>query len=295
MCKLNLGQLCKEDDCQIYKEKCFIFFDGKTKSGIKKVDCWDYKSNELKPEDVVMRTNRKFNFICPDCKHLFSLGLSDITRDTDKYERWCPYCSKRNSKLCQDKNCKICYEKSFASYEGKTDKNIKKIDCWASFSAKAFNISRETTGTWCPKCINKTEEKFENWLIKNFGNLDYIRQHKYEWCKNKETNRYLPFDFVIEEYNLIIEIDGEHHFKQIGKWRNPKDTRIVDIYKMKKAFDNDYSIIRIMAMDIMCNINGWEKNIRKYIKKHDKPVVKFIGDKQKYNKYIVQMKEMINK
>jgi very-short-patch-repair endonuclease len=31
----------------------------------------------------------------------------------------------------------------------------------------------------------------------------------------KKTNRLLPYDFVIEDMKLIIEIDGEQHFSQV--------------------------------------------------------------------------------
>jgi len=59
----------------------------------------------------------------------------------------------------------------------------------------------------CPSCINKTEFKFYNTIKKFYPTLK--RQYKVEWCKNK---LYLPFDFVIEDLNIIIELDGEQHF-----------------------------------------------------------------------------------
>jgi very-short-patch-repair endonuclease len=37
---------------------------------------------------------------------------------------------------------------------------------------------------------------------------------------------------VIEERKIIIELDGKHHFEQIGKWISPEETRKM-IYKMK--------------------------------------------------------------
>ena len=29
----------------------------------------------------------------------------------------------------------------------------------------------------------------------------------------EKNNRYMPFDFVLEDYKIIIELDGEQHFK----------------------------------------------------------------------------------
>jgi len=63
----------------------------------------------------------------------------------------------------------------------------------------------------CPSCINKTEFKFYEKIKEIYPTIK--RQYKVEWCKNKLC---LPYDFVIEELNIIIEIDGEQHFTQIS-------------------------------------------------------------------------------
>jgi very-short-patch-repair endonuclease len=80
-------------------------------------------------------------------------------------------------------------------------------------------------------------------------------QKKFDWCKNKT---HLPFDFCIESLNVIIEIDGEQHFKQIGKWESPDFRQSIDFYKMKCLFDNNYRIIRIYQPDIYFNNINWK-------------------------------------
>ena len=89
-------------------------------------------------------------------------------------------------------------------------------------------LSDVTRGTWCPNCFNKTEEKLYNEIIKYY-NIN--RQIRAEWCKNINTNKYLPFDFLIEDLKIIIEQDGPQHFKQVGNWQSPKITQINDLYK----------------------------------------------------------------
>ena len=80
------------------------------------------------------------------------------------------------------------------------------------------------------------------------------RQYKVEWCKDKKQ---LPFDLVIEERNIIVEVDGDQHWKQVAKWKTPEHNRVRDIYKMKCANDNGFSVIRIIQEDIYKNKYNW--------------------------------------
>ncbi len=62
----------------------------------------------------------------------------------------------------------------------------------------------------CPKCKNhqsKYEYYVEQYLLEK--NVDYIRQKRFEDCKNIRT---LPFDFYLPKYNYIIEVHGEQHY-----------------------------------------------------------------------------------
>ena len=88
-------------------------------------------------------------------------------------------------------------------------------------------------------------------LVEKYDNLK--RQYKVEWCKNIT---YLPFDFVIEERKIIIELDGKQHFEQIGKWQSPEKTKEIK-YKMKCANENGFSIIRILQEDVFKNKYDW--------------------------------------
>ena len=80
------------------------------------------------------------------------------------------------------------------------------------------------------------------------------RQNKVDWCKNV---KHLPFDFVIEEIKIILEIDGEQHFEQVAKWKTPEHNRQRDLYKMKCANENGFSVIRILQEDVFKNKYDW--------------------------------------
>jgi hypothetical protein len=113
---------------------------------------------------------------------------------------------------------------------------------------------------------------------------------KFEWCKNKT---YLPFDFVIEDYKLIIELDGNQHFYQVMDWKNPEENYLTDIYKMTKALENNYSIIRIRQYDFQFINFNWKLLITQFIKKYNKPTTIFIfKNNNVYEKYIHSIKNI---
>jgi very-short-patch-repair endonuclease len=109
-------------------------------------------------------------------------------------------------------------------------------------------------GAWCPYCKNKTERKLYEWLIQHYTNVIY--QPRYNWCKNPNTGKVLPFDF--EYNNIIIELDGPQHFHQISNWRTPEEQNAIDRYKMKCAIENNKHIIRILQYDVLRDMNSWE-------------------------------------
>jgi very-short-patch-repair endonuclease len=79
-------------------------------------------------------------------------------------------------------------------------------------------------------------------------------QIKFDWCKNI---KHLPFDFVLEEDKIIIECDGEQHWKQVAKWKTPQHIRQRDLYKMNCANENGYSMIRIIQENVFKDRYDW--------------------------------------
>jgi len=120
-------------------------------------------------------------------------------------------------------------------------------------------------GTKCPTCKTKTESK----LLEKIKNIypTIQPQLRTNWCKNKKTDRCLPFDFVIEKYKIIIELDGLQHFKQVSNWQSPEEANKRDIYKMKCANQNGYSIIRLLQEDVYHDKYDWVTEIKSNIKK----------------------------
>ena len=232
--------------------------------------CWSDK-NEIKPNEVLKGSEKKYYFNCDKCNHELLISLKKISSQG----RWCSYCS--HQKLCENKECSMCWDNSFASIERSKNLNDKIINPRMLFKStnKKFDfdcddcnkvficqLSDITKGVWCSFCVNKTEKILFDKLIEKYDSLK--RQYKVNWCKNI---KHLPFDFVIEERKIIIELDGKQHFEQIGNWPSPEETRKNDIFKMKCANKNGFSVIRILQKDVYNNKYHWLNELVNNIEK----------------------------
>ena len=115
-------------------------------------------------------------------------------------------------------------------------------------------------GKGCPLCVNKGETKVLENLKKIYPSIKY--NYRFNWCKNIKS---LPFDFVIPEYKIIIELDGCQHFKQILNWGSPDKQFINDKYKEKCANENGFSTIRLLQKDIFFDNYDWLKELLEII------------------------------
>ena len=243
---------CKpEEDCKYCHEKSFASFNGKTKTGKKKVDCWSNK-NKCKPCNVAIGKNKKFKFDCEICKHEFNPILNSVTQGT-----WCPYCA--HQKFCKSEECEHCYNNSFANYSGVTENGKKKIDCWSNKNKgkprdypktkskkfifhcdKCNNEFKATLGNvsfdkWCPICnMSVGELKVIECLVKR--NLPNNMQKKFKNCKDIKV---MPFDNFINKTtikgkkDIAIEYDGELHFNITREGYGGG----IDGYKKRKKHD----------------------------------------------------------
>lgn len=124
------------------------------------------------------------------------------------------------------------------------------------------SLANIKSGWSCPNCkpnnASKGEDVIEDFLSEN--KIEYLKQHKFASCKDK---RELPFDFYIPNLNLIIEYDGEQHFKPKEKFGGEDgfiNTIIHDAIKNQYCEDNKIKIIRIPYWDF--------NNIKEILEKH---------------------------
>ena len=284
-------KLCDDKNCIHCYEKSFA---SHTKSIY-----WS-KKNKLSPREVFKSCNKKFIFDCDQCKHEITISPNNISGG-----KWCSYCAKSNAILCDDENCVHCFCRSFASNEKSifwSDNNkVKPRDVFKSSASKFWFIcecgncfemalSNVTEGCWCPICKNKTEKKLFRWLKEIYDNVKH--QKYYPWCKNVKC---LPYDFVLEDFKIIIELDGRQHFQQVCNWDSPEFALQRDTFKTQKAIENGYTIIRLLQEDVYKNKNNWESNLIKHIYYHVTPTHIFLSNKNEYAKLEKNLNKKIKK
>jgi very-short-patch-repair endonuclease len=259
---VNIGRWCSYCSNKKLCGNCIICHN-KSFASHYRANNWSNK-NEIEPRYIFKTSHKEYLFNC-ECGHEFKSSPKTISYNNS----WCPYCSNPPKKLCIDiEKCLSCQSKTFASVERSknwSSKNKKKpiqvfkssaeifiFDCDKCNNEFKSKLCHITDGSWCPNCRYKTEDIVYNKLKEIYPSLQ--RQFKVDWCKDK---KHLPFDFVIDDKKIILEIDGEHHWKQVAKWKTPKHNRDRDIYKMNCANQNSYSIIRIIQEDIYKNKYDW--------------------------------------
>ena len=249
-------ELCDDGNCDYCFQKSF--------ASSERAISWS-SINEEKPRSVFKSTYTKYAFDCKACSHVFYLPLANITA----MDCWCTYCSSKQ--LCSKDECTHCLEKSFASskmvsyWSTKNEQKPRNVfksshdqflfvcpDCKYEFPSALNNIK---AGNFCPLCKHKTEAKIGKWLMQHFT---IVHQPKYDWCKNKNTNRHMPFDFCIESQKIILECDGAQHFEQVSNWDPPDVIQQRDRDKEMKAIANGHTIIRVMQEEVWRDKFDWK-------------------------------------
>ncbi len=195
-------KLCGEENCISCFNKSFASFDSIKRNCIQTIE------NLLL---IFKHSNKKYDFLCYVCHHLFSCSLSNMCEGN-----WCPYCA--NQSLCEKENCQLCFTKSFASFDSakrnciQTNDNLlsifknanKKYDfvcymCYHMFSSLLNSISQ---GSWCPYCANQKLCGKENCKIcfdKSFASFDGVKRN----CIRTNENLLLIFQHTKKKYDFL--------------------------------------------------------------------------------------------
>jgi hypothetical protein len=277
-------------------EECMFCFDASFASHHKSAK-WS-SENDITPRAVFKVSHCAYLFDCDICLHTFSMALSDVTRSTKP--SWCSYCA--HHLLCPEEECDFCFKASFASHP--------KAGCWSSknevvprdvfkrsakqyifdcdrckkeFKTSLIHVTRKNMPSWCPHCKHKAEAKVYSHLLKRY-NVE--KEKKFPWCINEETGRHLRFDFLLTSYNLIVEIDGAQHFRQVRNWTNPELSKERDLYKMRLAVENGYTVIRFLQDDVLYDKIEWQTILRQHVKIYDPPELIFISEGKEYEIFL---------
>lgn len=154
-------------------------------------------------------------------------------------KRKCNSCSKRipHNKFCVEDIKKIISEESNCKYHSEftdTSKSFKiECSCGNVFTTMLSNFrAGKKRCDDCTSKISNGELKIKQWLENN--NVEFISQKRFKGCKDKRT---LPFDFYLPIENMVIEFDGEQHYREHSFFQ--KREGLEDI-KRRDEIKNDY-------------------------------------------------------
>ena len=120
---------------------------------------------------------------------------------------------------------------------------IRHLTCNREYEVKPNDFQQ---GYRCPHCAKeRTESKniidIKEYFIKH--NIEFETEVKFKGCKSIQL---LPFDFYLPDYNLLIEYDGQQHFKPtFGTIIDFKKQRKRDLIKNEFVKEHEISLLRL--------------------------------------------------
>lgn len=118
----------------------------------------------------------------------------------------------------------------------------------------------------CSQLQSSYERMFESYLIEN--KIKYIPEYRFNNCRDIKP---LPFDFYLPEFDCLIEIDGEQHFRPV-KFGNDKDApdKRFNLQQKHDKIKEDYcksNKIALLRIPYICFNDGtWEQVFNHFIK-----------------------------
>jgi hypothetical protein len=242
--------------------------------------------------EVLVGKTRHFNQGCPICNienHAKSIKHPNII--IDKYHKYyicdihgkipigknrngtdgCPTCNiERSNKKQKEKYNFVSLEEAKARVARLGIKSTVEYRLWKKRTCqidmpsnpdKAYKISSyEFFNVKKHDRMSGGERRIYYFLKKK--NYNFETQKMFPDCRNKSL---LRFDFYLSEYNILIEFDGEQHFKmsnfstsiEINKKKFDQG-KINDEIKTKYCKDNNIPLIRLDNYHLINNILEWE-------------------------------------
>ena len=141
--------------------------------------------------------------------------------------------------LNNDLDCKAI---RIAEEKGRTPNDKSIIECRCScgrlFYTDVYNLMENINR--CEVCRNAISH--DEFLVSQFlddNNIKYKEQFRFNSCKYKKP---LPFDFHLDDYDILIEIDGEQHFRPVrfGGMSQEEAEENFQKQKNKDSIKNDF-------------------------------------------------------
>ena len=229
----------------------------------------------------------KLDIQCGNCNTIFNMSYSLYKISN------CPKCAiiTRSNKLKLSQEYVSEYIKS---YDDKLisqyiDMNSKlEIECGYcnNIFKMSFGVYKHDNCRCQCTSMSRGERIIKEYLIKN--NISYVTQKSFPDCKRKLA---LKYDFYLPDSDILIEFDGEIHFKSInvlGGDKTLKNRRESDIIKNIYCIKNNKNMLRISYNHI--KIIG--KIIDTYLENKNKKIIEYSSIKV-YDKMIIDTYEQL--
>ena len=231
-CKINFGNFKNKN------RRCSECYGNKKKT-------IEYIKEELLKEGYKLlsteykNANSEIEILCPQNHHWIT------TWGKFQSKRRCPYCSGKFNNYETIKE-KIHSEEGYKLLSTNCNQLRDYVEVECNKGHKYFTIvANFQQGKRCPYCNESKGEKKIAKYLKDI-NIIYIPQHKFNDCKFKQL---LSFDFYLPNENIIIEYDGEFHYKMIMGYEEFMNGKIRDTIKNIYCQQNNIKLIRIPYWD----------------------------------------------
>lgn len=171
----------------------------------------DYQKSKPQGYITLQYKDKTITTTTPNLLHLKIPSLFHKEKQSNEYRyNIGDIIHKFNDTLKVTKHIRINYNNSSArGYE------IECMDCHYIYKTREDKIST------CPVCGKKTSysERFVHSILKQ-ANIAFIPQMEFEWLHNRF------YDVYLSDYNAIIEIHGEQHYKptKMNSKNTPEET-----------------------------------------------------------------------
>ena len=185
--------------------------------------------------------------LCNDCNNIFLRPPNDHLRN-----KGCLQCKKFTTQQFVLKAIEVHGDKY--NYDLSDYKSMKsKVKILCNICNKIF-LQSPDSHLRCNGCRCQSESKGENRVAKYLteNNISFIPQKTFDTLRDKNL---LRIDFYLEDQKLLIEYDGEFHYKeligstQIIKQKNLEDCQHRDKVKNEWAKANNIPLLRIPYWD----------------------------------------------
>ena len=133
---------------------------------------------------------------------------------------------------------------TFIGFDGEFKNAHSKIILYCNNCKETWSLSINNflNNKGCPICNKSKGEKLIRKILLDY-NIDFVQEKRFDTCKDKIM---LPFDFYIPSLNLLIEYDGQQHFKDgwFKNLENLEKTQYHDKIKNDWANKNNICLIR---------------------------------------------------